>query len=151
MGVPLGKKNKITLNKPRTPKNHMVGPKKINQITHNISYIKYLHVDPITPNLKNLNRGWFARRSKIPHYPFTNDFPLHPILPPIQGETPSYVWLVGFKPVSYSYIPPINPNVNQVINQLSYNSAANPMNQWIGLRENLQENTIFDGKFHGFL
>ena len=23
--------------------------------------------------------------------------------------------------------------------------------QWIGLRENLQENTIFDGKIHGFL
>ena len=22
---------------------------------------------------------------------------------------------------------------------------------WIGLRENLQENTIFDGKIHGFL
>jgi hypothetical protein len=24
-------------------------------------------------------------------------------------------------------------------------------NQWIGLRENLQENIIFDGKIHGFL
>jgi len=24
-------------------------------------------------------------------------------------------------------------------------------NQWIGLREFLQENTIFDGKIHGFL
>ena len=107
----------------------MVGPNK------SIKLLTIYHISPCrshNPQPQKFESGMVCQKIENPpiiHLQMM--FPLHPILPPIQGETPSYVWLVGFKPVNYSYIPPINPNVNQVISQLSYNSAANPMKSLI--------------------